>query len=212
MSELEKEKTTKKPKLRINSWGLLSKWGFNDGDLIEDWVTENFYIYDSESNKEIHLIDEKLFDSIVESSSELLNLIIYKFLIPEIKKHHKIEIKRFLSHNSLRIRVLDGKSIDWYEVSNSKYSMINPRDIEIPNKKVLKFCKKTLKQYKIIDKYYLTERERIKKYNNGLFEERLKKEIQKLNKKIKKSKNQLWIDTYKFQIELFEEKLKKGSE
>ena len=151
------KRMSKTKKLRFYSEQLLYKWGFKDGALIEDWLTDNYTILDLEENLKWSPIlfkgDEKLFNQISEYSEELLLAIVDKFLIPKIQKHHVIKVQKTLtSHNPIRIIEFDGREIDNFNPNSFPNNLINisPEYIELSNRTILRFCKKKLKEYNII--------------------------------------------------------------
>lgn len=84
--------------LTLHASGLLSKWGFGDGDLVDDWWWEVF--------------DEP-------APVEALEQLVEQLLLPVLIEHgHTFEAYRIGTiHNPIRLRVLDGEPIDDYAVN-----------------------------------------------------------------------------------------------
>jgi len=116
---------------------FFSKYGFDEGEQLGEWLFDNCYTYDGR-NENI-LIEKDLFDFINKNDERLLVEIIKEFLIPEIEKNHNIEIE-FIDHkNPIRISKIDGRIVDWY--CDYEYP-IKPKRIEIKPKQLLKYLKR----------------------------------------------------------------------
>lgn len=77
---------------------LCSKWGFSDGDSLEDWWFDNC----DENYRPTHFFHDLLF------------YLVKKYLIPEIEKaNHVVVLTRIHTiHNPVRIDVLNGSPVD----------------------------------------------------------------------------------------------------
>jgi hypothetical protein len=82
--------------LTLFAFGLLSKWGFGDGELVDDWWWEEF---DGPPPVE-----------------DALEQLVEQLLLPVLTEHgHTFEAYRIgTTHNPIRLRVLDGEPIDDY--------------------------------------------------------------------------------------------------
>ena len=82
----------------LHDANLYHKWGFGDGDALEDWWWE---IYDVPPTVDL---DDVLWDLVKE------------YLVPAIEEAgHTIEVIRIVTnHNPVRAETLDGKKVDWY--------------------------------------------------------------------------------------------------
>src|SRR5690606_28592406 len=76
--------------------GLLSRWGFGDGDVVDDWWWEEF---DGPPPVE-----------------DALEQLVEQLLLPVLTEHgHTFEAYRIGTiHNPIRLRVLDGEPVDVY--------------------------------------------------------------------------------------------------
>lgn len=96
--------------LTLFASGLLSKWGFCDGDRVDDWWWEVF--------------DESAPD-------EALEQLVEQLLLPVLTEHgHTFEAYRIGTiHNPIRLRVLDGEPVN-ADADNKQlddiYVMITP--------------------------------------------------------------------------------------
>jgi hypothetical protein len=87
--------------LTLYAEGLLSRWGFGDGDVVDDWWWEVF--------------DEPAPDEALEELVEQL-------LLPVLTEHgHTFEAYRIGTiHNPIRLRVLDGEPVDVYADADNR--------------------------------------------------------------------------------------------
>jgi hypothetical protein len=86
------------PTITLHASGLLSKWGFSDGETPDAW-----------------------FDYLAEQGVDWddaewpLTALVRRFLLPELAKHHAIEVYEIESiHNPIRASKVDGIEIDDY--------------------------------------------------------------------------------------------------
>lgn len=78
------------------SSGLLSKWGFNDGDLFEA------FMFDFGGS------------TCPVSQHDLLISAVRTYLVPELKQ--AVELQEVVTiHNPIRARTVDGRAVDWIE-------------------------------------------------------------------------------------------------
>lgn len=82
----------------LDAESLCSKWGFGDGDALDDWWWET---YDEAPEINTH---------------ELLHALVLAFLIPAIRDAgHEVEVVRIeTNHNPVRAGRLDGIEVDHY--------------------------------------------------------------------------------------------------
>lgn len=107
--------------MRFNTSGLLSKWGFVDGDVLCDFVGENFKEY--------------------IRGQELLMVILKKYVIPQIKS--KLDIVEIgTNHNPIRTRSVDGVEVDWF--AHGQGIKIDPEYVEVPDDILLQEAQKIL--------------------------------------------------------------------
>lgn len=84
--------------LILNAESLASKWGFNDGDIVDDWWWNNQ-------------------GEVLEADThEALHLLIVEHLIPAIERAgHAVELERIDTiHNPVRAHTIDGNRVDHY--------------------------------------------------------------------------------------------------
>lgn len=86
------------PRFTLHAESLLSKWGFGDGDALEDWWWDNF---DEEPPFNDH---------------DVLYALVLAHLVPAIEEAgHSVEVFRIHTiHNPVRGRRLDGEEVDSY--------------------------------------------------------------------------------------------------
>src|SRR5687768_1774010 len=104
--------------LHLHSFGLLSKWGFNDGDIPD-------HVADELDRRGIRI------DSF--DWTEVLCALVCKYLLPEIRKHHEIEVYEILtSHNPIRAKTVDGGIADMFSGD------LEPVYVTVPMEDVIK--------------------------------------------------------------------------
>lgn len=99
------------------SQGLLSKWGFHDGDLLE-WLFE-FGDYDRRA---------------------VLCAVVRKHLIPALK--HKVDVQEIETiHNPIRLRTVDDRDVtdEWYDPDNK--TKLTPEYVEVSGEEILAIAK-----------------------------------------------------------------------
>lgn len=102
--------------MKIRTEGLLSKWGFLDGNKFSEFLLENFREY--------------------INSHALLIVILKKYVIPQIKS--KLEIVEIsTAHNPVRTRSVDDVKVDWYDPGDSARIEIDPQYVEVPDEILL---------------------------------------------------------------------------
>lgn len=105
------------PDLTLYSFGLLSKWGFSDGDCpdeIEDYLDEIDAPYPAP--KDWHTALRKL---------------VREHLLPALAEHHTIEVYDIDTiHNPIRARTVDGHEIDDY--ADNDHIVLAPDVVTVP--------------------------------------------------------------------------------
>jgi hypothetical protein len=103
--------------LCLSSASLLSKWGFDDGDMpeiVEDYVFEN--------GIDVSGADWR----------DVLCLLVERHLLPEIRQHHMIEVERLSTiHNPIRATHLDGRKIT-AESYDDVVTELSPESVSVP--------------------------------------------------------------------------------
>lgn len=98
--------------MRFYPNSLLSKWGFHDGDILDDIAWDNK----------------------IEVDHDALIRIVKKYVIPKIKNKIKVfEIGTI--HNPIRAESVDGKDIDCYNGSDIK---LDPEYVDVEDSIILK--------------------------------------------------------------------------
>lgn len=113
------------PPLWLFSQGLLSKWGFGDGDVMFD------YIYDLE--------DRGVIDVMNVDEHAVLRGLVRRYLLPELRQHHEIELIDIeTNHNPIRALHVDGIDVTdlWYEPSQQDVTL-HPDSVTVPLDAVL---------------------------------------------------------------------------
>ena len=108
------------PTLRLSASGLLSKWGFNDGDepeaFMDYWDEIGVPYWDTDWRK-------------------ALRILVRRHLLPELERHHRIVVYDIeTSHNPIRAEMLDGVEVD--DHADVKMTL-TPEFVEIPYEAVM---------------------------------------------------------------------------
>ncbi len=107
------ERCEKKDTIRFYTDNLLSKWGFEDGDLLCDRLNS----YPS-----------------LERRCELLWSVVESLVIPKIDQ--KVEVMRLITcHNPIRADKIDGKEINHYTDNGIK---LTPEYVDVPISEIIK--------------------------------------------------------------------------
>jgi hypothetical protein len=100
--------------VRLHSSGLLSKWGFSDGDLLADCL-------------------QGLSPS---TQREVLRRLVRRFLLPALARTHEIEVYEIGSHhNPIRASIVDGHSVD--DGNRDEDIELTPSYVDVPIEAVL---------------------------------------------------------------------------
>lgn len=116
---------TEPPPLQLHSDGLLSKWGFGDGDVLFDYICDHL----EDHGVQVMDVDEP----------EVLRALVRRYLLPELRRHHEIELVDIdTHHNPIRARRVDGVDVTdlWYETRQSRVTL-RPDSVEVPHEAVL---------------------------------------------------------------------------
>jgi len=108
-------------KIRFCTDSLLSKWGFCDGDKLEDLFFSNINKFNNKSMGE----------------HDLLVLTVKKFIIPKIKNNIEIE-EIITNHNPIRASKVDNKNIDWFNDTDIK---LEPEYIDVNIEEIINLMK-----------------------------------------------------------------------
>lgn len=117
--------TDNPPPLPLHSDGLLSRWGFGDGDVLFDYICDHL----EDHGVQVMDVDE----------AEVLRALVRKHLLPELRKHHEIELVDIdCNHNPIRARRVDGVDVtDLWRDSNQQQVTLRPDCVEVPVAAVL---------------------------------------------------------------------------
>jgi hypothetical protein len=120
----------------------MSKWGLNDGDIIEDFLLDNELF--SHHNESIF----KNYDDFFYFDHILLKKLVKKYIIPLIRRNHSIEFTEIINtnHNPIRITIIDGIEVSNYYLDKNKEIKIKPELISIPDHIVIKEYNNLLKE------------------------------------------------------------------
>lgn len=110
------------PSLILRSQGLLSKWGFSDGDTPED-------LMDYWDELGVPYPDWR----------PALCAIVQRHLLPELAKRHKVEVEEIETiHNPIRATVVDGTEID--DTSGEDEVVLTPEWVTVPYPAIARAC------------------------------------------------------------------------
>lgn len=103
--------------LRLPANGLLSKWGFNDGDSPDeylDWCDEHCKPYGGDWD-------------------DVLPVLVETHLLPELRKHHAVEVRNIsTAHNPIRASIIDGQDVtDVWHLARFEMTL-TPEFVEVP--------------------------------------------------------------------------------
>ena len=118
--------TTGEPSLRLFSSGLLSKWGFSDGDTPDDWLD--------------YLEDQGIDAGSLRSwRNDVLPALVRRFLVPVLDQHVEL-VKLGTNHNPIRASKINGRDVEhlWHD---DLPEMLTPEFVEIPFSEVLKIAR-----------------------------------------------------------------------
>lgn len=103
----------------LDANSLLSKWGFGDGDALDDWWWDQF---DMAPDVDTH---------------ELLYSLIVAHLVPALRdRGYEVELERIDTiHNPVRARTLNGIEVDHYSLGDSRidppvWVTVSPEQVE----------------------------------------------------------------------------------
>lgn len=100
--------------IRFYTSGLLSKWGFKDGDILSEECDSILFGKDSEH--------------------KLLDLIVREKILPALK-HEVTYIFVETNHNPCRVQTVDGILVDWY--SEEYHPLLTPAYIELTEQEII---------------------------------------------------------------------------
>lgn len=103
--------------------GLLSKWGFGDGDMLDElcWSFEDD-----------HGIDV--------SGQWLLKEAVKRFVVPQIQETLEVvEIETI--HNPIRTQTVNGQKVDWFNRNDEPQPELHPEVVNVPVSDLLALAK-----------------------------------------------------------------------
>lgn len=106
------------PTLLLVADGLLSKWGFLDGDTpdeVLDYCDKHGLTYGDKDWRE-----------------DVLPMLVRTYLLPELEKHHTITLTTIgTSHNPIRASIVDGQDVEdeWTEDTTTT---LTPECVNVP--------------------------------------------------------------------------------
>ena len=112
------------PEFSIPSNGLLSKWGFNDGDMLDDLLMEH----------DLDKVDDH----------KLLTELVLKYVLPKLDQKVEVEIIG-TAHNPIRARTVDGVDVasDWFNPTRAE--CLTPEFVGIPIATILELARELSK-------------------------------------------------------------------
>lgn len=113
---------TTEPTITLDSFGLLSKWGFGDGDTPDQWLD---------------YLDERGIDW--DDAEWPLAALVRRYLLPKLEENHTIDVYEIGTiHNPIRARYVDGVEIDDYAAEPQV--KMRPEYVEVPLSEALKIA------------------------------------------------------------------------
>lgn len=87
----------------LDAESLCSKWGFGDGDALDDWWWDTY-----DEGPDVN-------------TDDLLYALVVAYLVPAIRDAgHTVEIERIGTiHNPVRASRVDGAEVDWYAMEDT---------------------------------------------------------------------------------------------
>lgn len=119
---------TGKPSLHLFSSGLLSKWGFNDGDAPDDWLD---------------WCEEQGIDWMALRSwrHHILPELVRRYLLPVLEQDVTL-VDIGTNHNPIRAEFIGGTDVtDWWTDNSDGEPALTPESVEIPFGKVLEVAR-----------------------------------------------------------------------
>ncbi|MFK4760315.1 hypothetical protein ACI3KS_05205 [Microbacterium sp. ZW T5_45] len=113
------------PTFTLDAEGLLSKWGFGDGDALDDWWWDNF---DEEPPFNDH---------------DMLHALVVTYLVPAIcDAAREVEVFRLETiHNPVRARTLDRVEVDHYSTQDRRIDP--PITVAVTKQQILDLAEST---------------------------------------------------------------------
>lgn len=99
--------------ITLHSASLLSKWGFDDGDLLWD------FLYDLDNGHRAHKINH-----------EVLVATVQKWLLPALDQQVETYVMELSSHNPIRAESVDGVSVE-VDGRNLVLNLLTPASVEV---------------------------------------------------------------------------------
>jgi len=113
---------------------LQSKWGFSDGNILYYLIKEAIPNYRKKIKEEIKKgLPWKEAHTLL-FSDDLLEIIVRKYILPKLS--HKIVLQRFVGHNPVRAKIINGIEINCHNPSQKL--KIEPKIIEIEDEIIIK--------------------------------------------------------------------------
>ncbi len=109
----------------FNTSSLLSKWGFDDGDMLDEFCEQHYY---------------EAFDKSLQFDHELLCAVVKKHVIPKLDQKVEVITLRTI-HNPIRVASVDGENVNVYEDGDIK---LTPSTIEVTDEQLHECAKKLL--------------------------------------------------------------------
>lgn len=106
--------------MKFNTNGLLSKWGFMDGDILEDFM-----------------FDSDLCDNDINQSHKSLIKVVVDHVIPKLDQ--EVELSQISTiHNPIRAKSVDGKNVNWYRDDGD---ILTPSVVEVSDDVIIEIIK-----------------------------------------------------------------------
>lgn len=103
---------------------LLSKWGFSDGDILDDFLWNNNISLPSYEGEDY------------SRSHQALIHVVKTLIIPELDQRVAVTVIGCI-HNPIRAVAVNDRDVTGLWTRGCAFELITPRTIEIPNDKIL---------------------------------------------------------------------------
>lgn len=116
------------PTFTLFSEGLLSKWGFNDGDDPDDWLD-----YCEANGIDYNVVDFPIVE------------LVQRYLIPRLDQKVTVVVIE-TNHNPIRVETVDSVDVteEWYGRSSTT-TMLTPEYVDVPMNEIAKIVQEEAK-------------------------------------------------------------------
>ncbi len=120
-------------KIILLTESLLNKWGFSDGDVLDEFVDLHLPEFEKILREEIQKDVLPKDSRTLLFHGNLLEILVRKYMLPTMP--YKLVLQRFVGHNPVRAKSIDGIPIK--DHLNPPQIKLEPEIIEIPQNEVI---------------------------------------------------------------------------